>query len=141
MKVDIATLCHSALSEGNHLSILGAFVITYAPSIPYRLPPCALALRLVFDDSDAGSHLVKVVVTGTDGDQLYKREQGIELPSSEPPPTLGTTHAAASLCLIYDLIGVEVKSFGVQAIDVSFDGQPVQQLPFYVYPESARDQS
>jgi len=82
-----------------------------------------------------------VEVTGTDGDQLYKREQGIELPSGEAPPTLGTTHMAASLCLVYDLVGIVVKSFGAQAIDVSLDDQPIQQLLFYVYPESARNES
>jgi len=109
---------------------------TYASAVPFRLPPCALAVRIVFDDSDCGPCFIKLTITGTDGDRVYEKEFSHHIPTGVAHPTPGTTHQAGSLCLIFLLPEVEMRSYGAQAIDLVLGEQDVQ-MPFYVYPKSA----
>lgn len=141
MKADVVTLCHSALSERNKLSILGAFNIVYIPRIPWRLLPCTLVVRVLLDESDAGAHKLRITVMGTDGDRMFEDETGFELPPTPAPPNLSTSHQAASLNLICPLPYIVIKSYGTQVIDLALDGQEPQQTQFYVYPEGAEDVS
>lgn len=139
MKADVVTLCHSALADGQNLSILGAVNFAYVPRVPYKLDSLALAVRLLLEESDSGKRVIVVRIVGTDGDCLFKSTQGIELPSETIEiPTLGTSHRAASLCLIFQIPCLEMKSFGEQAIEWGFEGQSLESTPFYVYPLTAR---
>jgi hypothetical protein len=61
----------------------------------------------------------------------------MELPEAPNHRKLGTSHQAASLNLILPLPEIEMKSYGVQAIDVVLGKQEPQQTQFYVYPKSA----
>jgi hypothetical protein len=137
MQTDVVTLCHSALARGNELSILGAFNIIYAPSLPHKYPPFTTAVRLRLDDSErVGQHRLRLTVMDIDGRTLGEAFVDFQMP--EPPvaapgqPEL--FRPIATLCITFPITGMELKSYGEHAIDLALDGEPLLRTPFYVYP-------
>src|ERR1700683_3830446 len=108
MKADIVTLCHSALARGNELSILGAFSIIHATSVPHVLPATALALRLIFDQTEDGTHTLQIKLMSTDGATLYERVCQVQVPPL-PAHVPESLHPNASLCIVCQLPEIELK--------------------------------
>ena len=135
MKVDVATLCHAASSNGNLLDIVGAFNISYAESVPHVLPVLTLALRLILEETDEGSHVLQVRIIGTDGNELFKASQKFELGPPQIVPIEGFSHPATSLCLQFGLPHLVIRSFGAQSIEWRLDSQQPETTEFYIFPE------
>ena len=137
MQTDIVTLCHSALPQGNHVSILGAFNTIYAPQLPHKYPPFTAVARVRFDESErTGKHQLRLTVLDIDGRTLAEVHVGLDLPA---PPTVTPERpelfrAVATVCITFPITGMELRSYGEHAIDLALDGRPPLRTPFYVYP-------
>lgn len=96
-----------------------------------------MALRIVFDDSEFGEHLLRLTVMDTDG-KLVCADEDVHFYLDQPPassPLLPeSVRRIATWCIVRRLMEIELKLYGEYAIDLSLDGQPPLRTTFYVYP-------
>lgn len=141
MKADIITLCRSALAEGDELSIVGAFNVIHATSLPHYLLSPVLATRLIFEDTDEpGEHTLRLTVMDSDGRFLC--DDICAQFYLHPPPAAESSlpefvRRAAPLALVVPLPNLELKVHGEFALDIALDRQPPLRCSFFVYPASA----
>lgn len=136
MDTDIVTLCHSALTQGSELSILGAFNIIHAPHLPHQFPPFTAVARIRLDESErSGAHHIRLTVLDTDGRILGDASVDFQMPEppADAPGRPELFRPIASLCISFPIMGMELRSYGEHAIDLALDGQPARRTPFYVY--------
>jgi len=127
VKADIVTLCHSALDHGGTISLLGAFDRIRVNSLPHKYPPFTAVARIAFDDSEVGNHNLTFRVLDVDGRVLGEAKAAFQLPKE----MLRTT---ATMCIVFPINGMELKSFGEHAIDIHLDGKSSLRTSFYVQP-------
>jgi hypothetical protein len=125
MHTEIVTLCHSALVQGDQMSMLAAFNTISVKQLPQHFPPFTLAVRARFDSEEPGDHELKVTVADTDGRILAQLKGPFRLPpgSSRLPVTMNLTFA---------IPGMELRCDGEHVIDLILDGRSPLRTPFYV---------
>ena len=84
MNIQIATLCDAAADYGGKLSLLGTFDTIMARQLPAKHPQCSVALRVVFDRSDEGSHRLRIDLVDADGKSVMP---AIDIPFEVKLPT------------------------------------------------------
>jgi Family of unknown function (DUF6941) len=125
MHPEIVTLCHSAIEQGGQLSILAAFNTINVAELPHKFPPFTLACRLRFEPSEAGDRQLKVTVADPDGRVLGQMMVAFQLfPHLFAP--------AATMNLVFPISGMELRSAGEHAIDLTLDDRRAVRTPFYV---------
>ncbi len=125
MTPEIVTLCHSALVQGDSMSILGAFGQIAVERFPSPFPPFVLACRLRFDEGEAGEHRLKLTVVDRDGRVLGQMMVGLNLPTELFRPT-------ARVSITFPISGMDLVHSGEHAIDLVLDdGEPIR-TPFDV---------
>ena len=67
MNIQVAVVCDAAADYSGKLNILGAFDTIFASSFPATHPQCAVALRLVFQRIEEGSHKLRMNFVDADG--------------------------------------------------------------------------
>jgi hypothetical protein len=72
MHCQIATLADSASDYQGKLCILGAFDMICARQFPVVHPFCTLALRILFEPSDAGTHVFTISCVDQGGNEVLK---------------------------------------------------------------------
>jgi hypothetical protein len=60
MQAELFTFCDAATDYEGRLSLLGATDRFVAPYLPFRLPACAVALRMRATRSEVGEHMVHI---------------------------------------------------------------------------------
>ncbi len=130
MNIQVAVICDAAADYGGKLNILGAFDTIFANSFPATHPQCAIALRLVFQRIEEGSHKLRMNFVDADGRFVMP---SIDLPVDVVFPT-----DASDLVrnFIFNIQQLKFDAPGQYAIDLALDGRQeasillrVQQQP------------
>ena len=85
MDIQAALLCDSATDYRGKLCILGTFDTIITQNLPSTHPHCSIALRIVFRDSDEGTHRLKLRLINEDGKNILPQiepELHVKLPEN-----------------------------------------------------------
>lgn len=124
MKLEILTLCKAAVVEHGSLSILSAIDRLHASAVPCVLARCSVAIRIRFDRIESGEHDLKVHIVDADGKGVMQPLQAKLRVQS------GESHRSAAICLVIDVNGLSLPSFGEYSIDLAVDSLHVGSTPF-----------
>lgn len=126
MDIQVAVLCDSATDYRGKLCLLGTFDTIVTPSLPSVHPHCSIALRVVFRDSDEGTHKFKVRMINEDGKNI--------LPNIEPEIKVKLPENVFfySRNLIFNLQQIKFEQAGLYSIDVLIDDQMSARIPLQV---------
>ncbi len=126
MDVQIAALCDNAVDYSGKLCLLGAFDTIMVKQLPAVHPLCSIALRMIFRDSDEGSHQLQVVLIDEDGRSL--------LPKIEPTLDVRIPENSyfATVNLVFNLQGLKFEKTGQFSIDIHLDQRIVARIPLQV---------
>jgi hypothetical protein len=126
MEIQAAVLCDSAADYRGKLCILGTFDTIITPNLPSTHPHCSIALRIVFRDSDEGTHKLKLRLINEDGKNI--------LPHIEPEMQVKLPENVFfySRNLIFNLQQIKFESAGLYSIDVIIDEQMMARIPLQV---------
>jgi hypothetical protein len=126
MEIQAAVLCDSAADYKGKLCILGTFDTIISPALPSTHPQCSIALRLVFRDSDEGTHRLKLRMINEDGLNI--------LPQIEPELQVKLPENVYfySRNLIFNLQQIKFEQAGLYSIDVLIDEQMMARIPLQV---------
>jgi hypothetical protein len=118
MRADIFTACHSAIAnKDGTFTIDKAFCSLVIPGpLPRKLHGINVAIRLIFDEDEAGDHVLTLKTTDMDGQCLGQGQASISIPQDEDPRN------RIFLCVI-DLEVFEAKTYGEYRVDLLVDQQ------------------
>ena len=60
MNIQVAVLCDAAADYNGKLNLLGTFDTVFTGKLPAIHPQCSIALRIIFERIEEGSHKVKL---------------------------------------------------------------------------------
>src|SRR5437773_2225296 len=72
MKLEILTLCGSAESFGNAVTIKDCTDRMYSDKSAAVLSPCSIVFRIRFDPMELGNHIIRVEIVEQDGKPLFQ---------------------------------------------------------------------
>ena len=126
MDIQAAVLCDSATDYRGKLCILGTFDTIVASNLPSTHPHCSIAIRIVFRDSDEGTHKLKLRLINEDGKNI--------LPNIEPElhVKLPDNVFFYSRNLIFNLQQIKFEQGGLYSIDIIIDDEIVSRIPLQV---------
>ena len=125
MKLEIFTLCDSAVDYGGKLCILGAFDRILAKEAPFVYQHCAVAARLRFHRIEEGKHHLRVTFADEDGKTVLPNVDG------EVTVKFGPSSPSAAINLIMGINGLKLERFGEYTVDLAVDGVHQGSLPLY----------
>src|SRR4051794_28262146 len=130
MEIVSVLLCDSAEDYGGKLSVLGAFDSFASAKFPVLHPFCAIAVRYLMRDEDAGDHVMKILLVGPDGESLLPGQQ---------VPTFNLRFEAlrdnmyfASQNLVLKFQGLQLSKPGQCEIRVLVDDKVLRTIPFQI---------
>ena len=126
MDIQVAVLCDAATDSGGKLNLLGAFDTIHAQQLPAVHPQCSVALRIVFERIEEGSHRVKMNFVDEDGKFIMP---SIEIPLDVTLPP-DTSFLARNF--IVNIQQLKFDKTGHYAIDVAIDGRHETSIPLQV---------
>lgn len=117
MNVQIAVLCDAATDYGGKLNLLGTFDTVLAQQMPAVHPQCSVALRMVFEKIEEGTHRVKMNFVDDDGKFI--------MPSIEMPFDVALPPDASFLArnFIINIQQLKFDRVGQYAIAIAIDGR------------------
>lgn len=132
MDVEIFALCDAAADYGGKLSILGTFNQIQAKQFPAAHPHCAIALRIRFDQIEAGDHRVRISIIDEDGKAIGPSVDG-NIGVRFPP---NFTSVCANMVL--NINGMKFEKPGRYSIDLAIDARQEKSLPLNVMQVEAK---
>ena len=126
MNVQIAALCDAATDYGGKLNLLGTFDTIMTQKLPAVHPQCSIALRIVFNRIEEGSHKLKVNFVDEDG-RLVMPSIDLSAEVIFPPD--------ASFLARNFIINIQQLKFekpGQYAIGIAMDGRQESSIPLQV---------
>jgi hypothetical protein len=126
MEVLSALLCDSAADYGGKLCVLGAFDTIMAGGFPTVHPHCALAVRLLFNDTDEGRRRFSLKLIDSDGRNLLPPLH-LEIEVKLREDTF-----FASQNLVMNLQGLKFDKPGQFSLDLAYEGKIVSRVPLQV---------
>lgn len=123
----MATLCDSAADYQGKLSLLGAFDTLCAREMPVVHPSCSLALRICYDQKDAGQHQLRIRCVDPAGKEcLPPFDPVIDVAFGSPFLPFVTRN------LVLNLQRVKFDKTGLYRFLVESDGQLLTTIPLRV---------
>jgi hypothetical protein len=135
MNVQIAALCDAATDYGGKLNLLGTFDTIMTQKLPAVHPQCSIALRIVFNRIEEGSHKLKVNFVDEDG-RLVMPSIDLSAEVIFPPD--------ASFLARNFIINIQQLKFekpGPYAIGIAIDGRQESSIPLQVRQVTAQSKS
>lgn len=127
MTVHIATLCDSATDYSGKLCILGAFDTLCAREFPVVHPQCSLAIRIGYDQEDAGRHQMVI--------RCLDPERNECLPPFQPVMDVGFASPFQPFVtrnLVINLQRVKFDRAGLYRFVIESDGRQLTTIPLRV---------
>ena len=127
MTVHIATLCDSATDYSGKLCILGAFDTLCAREFPVVHPQCSLAIRIGYDQADAGRHQMVIRCLDPEGKEC--------LPPFQPVMDVGFPSPFQPFVtrnLVMNLQRVKFDRAGLYRFVIESDGRQLTTIPLRV---------
>jgi hypothetical protein len=128
MKLEIFTLCDSAIDYAGKLCILGAFDSVQGKTTPVVVQHCAIAGRLRFHRIEEGKHKLTVTVADQDGKIILPKIE------AELGVSIGETAQSAAVNLVMAVNRLKLEEFGEYTVDLGIDGVHLGSLPLYCSP-------
>ena len=130
MNIQVAVVCDAAADYSGKLNILGAFDTIFASSFPATQPQCAVALRLVFQRIEEGSHKLRMNFVDADGRFV--------MPSIDIPVDVVFPSDTSDLVrnFIFNIQQLKFDSPGQYAIDIALDGRQEASILLRVQQQS-----
>ena len=72
MNIQIAVLCDSAVEYQSRLCILGTFDTIRTHQLPATKPQCSIALQILWNKTEEGTHTIKTRFMDDDGNPTLK---------------------------------------------------------------------
>lgn len=126
MHVQVAVICDAATDQGGKLNLLGAFDTLVAAHLPVAQPLCSIALRVVFERGDAGTHLLRLRFVDGDGEPILRV---IEFPVEI---VLREGESFTSRNYIINLQQLRFEKPGEHAVEISIDDRQEARIPLQV---------
>lgn len=126
MNIQVSVLCDAATDYGGKLNLLGTFDTIVASHLPAFHPQCSIALRIVFDKIEEGSHKVKMNFVDEDGRFV--------MPSIDMPVDIAVPPDTNFLARNF-IINIQQLKFdkpGQYSIDIAIDGRLEKSIPLLV---------
>ena len=125
LKLEIFTLCDSAVDYGGKVCILGAFDSVAASAAPYTVAHCAVVARMRFHRIEEGNHKLRVTLADQDGKMI--------MPSVDAEVGVRFSEKAqsATFNLVMQVNGLKLEQFGEYTVDLAVDGIHQGSLPLY----------
>ncbi len=93
MNIQIAVLCDSAIEYQNRLCILGTFDTIRTHQLPVTKPQCSIALQILWNKTDEGTHAIKTRFMDDDGNPTLEAvNSSVKIPVPPPSSFLTTNH-------------------------------------------------
>ena len=129
MKIEVFTICDAATADpSGKLNLLGAFDTLFAPAAPLTHPACAIALRVRFDASDAGTWPIELRLVDIDGHSvLPPMKAAINVVPMEDLRTVSRN-------FILNFQQLKLPKFGEYRVDLFFNEKPAGSIPLYAMP-------
>ncbi len=127
MQILLATLCDAAADYQGKLSLLGAFDTVCARELPVVHPSCSLAIRICYDQEDAGSHPMRIRALDPAGKEI--------IPPFEPviEVTFGTPFLPfVTRNLVLNLQRIKFDKTGLYRFLVEHDKKLIVTIPLRV---------
>lgn len=130
MNIQVAVVCDAAADYSGKLNILGAFDTIFASSFPATHPQCAVALPLVFQRIEEGSHKLRMNFVDADGRFV--------MPSIDIPVDVVFPSDTSDLVrnFIFNIQQLKFDSPGQYAIDIALDGRQEASILLRVQQQS-----
>ena len=125
MKIELLALADFAADYGGKLSVVGLFDTIFARQMPAVHPHCCLAVKLRFDQAEAGPKRLRLSICDDDGKLV--------LPSMEIPITVAMPAGAQSntIQVVANIAGMKIEAFGEYSIDLEVDGRHEGSTPLF----------
>ncbi len=126
MNIEIFTLCDAAADYQGRLNILGVFDTIFAAQMPAVHPFCSVALRMRFQRTERGQHMLRLDIVDDDGKVVLPEIEAtfnVEMPGNSQ---------VASANLVLNLGQLQFQSYGEYAINLAIDARQEASLPFWV---------
>lgn len=125
LKLEIFTLCDSAVDYGGKICILGAFDSVAAVEVPYTVTHCAVVARMRFHRIEEGNHKLRVTLADQDGKMI--------MPNVDAQVGVRFTEKAqsATFNLVMQINGLKLEQFGEYTVDLAVDGVHQGSIPLY----------
>jgi hypothetical protein len=127
MQILLATLCDSAADYQGKLSLLGAFDTVCARELPVVHPQCSLAIRICYEQGDAGRHQLRIRALDPAGQDC--------LPAFEP--VIDVAFGAQFMPfvtrnIVLNLQRVKFEKTGLHRFLIEHDGRLAATIPLRV---------
>jgi len=126
MKIELLTICDSAVDYGGKLCVLGMFEGIAAPSVPVVHQHLTVLARIRFDPTEVGTHKVCVSITDEDGKPL------VQPPVQDIPVQFYGEMKSMILNLIFSLNGLRFQKFGEYAVNLVVNLEQKSSTPLYL---------
>lgn len=126
MEIQVASLCDAATDSQGKLNILGTFDTINATQMPALHPQCSVALRLVFDKMEEGTHNVGLNFVDEDGRSVMPP---ISMPIKVEVPDEAIF---VSRNFIVNIQHMKFQKPGFYSVDISVDGEIRGRIPLLV---------
>ncbi|TVR48970.1 MAG: hypothetical protein EA425_13330 [Puniceicoccaceae bacterium] len=129
MELLTAVLCDSAADYNGKLCILGAFDTIWARRFPAVHPHCSIAVRILFRDTDEGTHQLHLALVDPDGKSM--------LPGGGPRINFEIRQIPEQTFFltrnfVINLQGMPLQSPAVYSIDLRMDDTIIARIPLQV---------
>jgi hypothetical protein len=127
IQVQLAILADAAnITNDNKLNILGEFNILGAAEPPWTILRRCLAVRLIGDATDEGSHTVGLRVLDQDRNLVWStNDRPLDFPRAKIPGT------PARFLIVTELPPVVLHTEGPHELEILVDGTPRGSVDFY----------
>jgi hypothetical protein len=125
LRVDIFTIADFAEEHAGKLFITGSFDGIMAFQVPYTHPAMSVAIRLRFEDTEAGEHTHQLLLIDEDGKYLVKAEGRFEI---QLPPERRFT----SVQYVMNFLGIQFAHYGEYEFRLLIDQQEAATTSLFI---------
>lgn len=126
MQIQLAVLCDAATDYSGKLNLLGTFDTLITSHLPAIHPQCSIAIRLTFQKTEEGKHVLQMNFVDEDGRSVMNPLE-MHLEVTVPDDTIFLSRNA-----VITLQNMTLAKAGLYSIEISVDGVRHTNIPLLV---------
>jgi hypothetical protein len=126
MQIQLAVLCDAATDYAGKLNLLGTFDTLITSHLPAIHPQCSIAIRLTFQKTEEGKHVLQMNFVDEDGRSVMNPLE-MHLEVAVPDDTIFLSRNA-----VITLQNMTLSKAGLYSIEISVDGVRHTSIPLLV---------
>ncbi len=126
MQIQLAVLCDAATDYSGKLNLLGTFDTLMTTHLPAVHPQCSIALRLTFQKSEEGKHVINMNFVDEDGHSVMSPLQ-MHLEVAVPDDSIFLSRNA-----VVNMQNLKLDRPGLYSVEISVDGIQRTSIPLLV---------